>query len=250
MLRSRRSRRWPRCSRPPRSLIGAGGDYVPGQVIVKFRSGVTRGPGRRSCSRARAPSDKLGRVRGVGAELVSVAGERSARRPRVLRAVVGGRVRRGGQDPHRAAPMPNDTQFAEQYALRRDQGAPGLGPRRARRVPRRRGASRSGSSTRESTARTPSSPGRISNCAQSTAFFGRQRRRYAPGATTSDGHGTKVAGILGREGEQRPRDRGRRVQLAARGLPRAGGRPRHGDPRRTSSTASAGCARRARRSSR
>ena len=138
-------------------------------------------------------ADKIGRVRGVGAELVSVNGNEleAVARLRASSAVDYAEV----DKILTAASVPNDTQFSAAVRAERDQGAPGLGPRRRSAPSPRRGESRSGSSTRESTARTPSSRAG-SRTAPSPPPSLASTGRYARGCDDDDGHGTKVAGIL------------------------------------------------------
>ena len=124
-----------------------------------------------------------------------------------------------------ATAVPNDPHVRRAVRARRDRRARGLGPRGARRLPRRPAASKVGIIDTGIDRSHPEFAGRVSNCAQSTALFGvggadprRVRRRRRP-RDEGGGHPR-------REGEQRHRHRRRRVQLAARDLPRARGRPR------------------------
>ena len=167
------------------------GDYVPGQVIVKFQSGVTEAQQALVLARAGA-ADKLGRLRGVGAELVGVSGNEheAVARLRASSAVEYAEV----DEILTAASVPNDSQFSEQYALsviKAPQGwdLAGLGAFPST------GGVKVGIIDTGIDRSHPEFAGRISNCAQSTSLFGVNGEIRA-GCDDVDGHGTKVAGIL------------------------------------------------------
>ena len=123
--------------------------------------------------------------------------DRARRRGRQGRAVAAlevssaRRVRRGRQDPHRdrgaerSRCSPSSTR-STMIDAPEGWDLAGLGA-----FPATGRDARSGSSTPGSTARTPSSPAGVSNCGQSTAFFG-VGGAVRDGCTDEDGHGTKV----------------------------------------------------------
>ena len=170
-------------------------EYVPGQVIVKFRPGTTIAQQTAALAGAGA-IDTGRRVSGVGAKLVRVTGDAKDAAARLSAASA---VRYAEVDKiltAYAAARPNDPRFTEQYALdviNAPEGwsAAGLGG-----FPSTGGAKVGIIDTGINGTHPEFSGGRISNCAQSTTLFG-VGGEIRSGCADTDGHGTAVAGILG-----------------------------------------------------
>ena len=169
----------------------AAAEYVPGEVIVKFRPGTTTAEetavlasvgGVDTNRRINGQGAKIVRVRGGARDAVAVLSQAPAVEYAELDKLL------------TAAAMPNDPQFGEQYALDAIDAPEGwdlLGL----------GAFPSTGGTKVGIIDTgidkshPEFAGRVSNCAQSTAMFG-VGGEIRSGCADDDGHGTKVAGIL------------------------------------------------------
>ena len=168
------------------------GDYVPGQVIVKFRSGASAAQQALALERAGVVGT-LGEISGLGSKVVRVTGDArdAAAALRASSAVEYAEV----DKILTAAAIPDDTQFGEQYALdviKAPEGwdLAGLGAFPAT------GGVKVGIIDTGIDRSHPEFAGRVSNCAQSTTLFG-VGGEIRSGCDDVDGHGTKVAGILG-----------------------------------------------------
>ena len=173
------------------SSASAGG-YVPGQVIVKFRSGAS--PVEQAAALARVGAiDEGARIQGLGSKIVRVTGDAKdvAARLDAMAAVEYAEV----DKLLTAAAVPNDTQFAEQYALTKIKAPAGWDLAGLGSFPATGGA-KVGIIDTGIDRSHPEFAGRISNCGQSSSLFG-VNGAVKSGCDDVDGHGTKVAGILG-----------------------------------------------------
>jgi thermitase len=167
-------------------------DHVPGQVVVKFEDGTSAA--RQAAVLARAGAiDTLGSLRGIGADVVRVTGD--AREAAVaLRASSG--VEYAETDKIlTAASTPNDPLFGDQWALDAidasegwDLGGLGAFPST--------GGVKVGVIDTGIDRSHPEFANRISNCVESTSLF-TVNTGIRAGCDDENGHGTKVAGILG-----------------------------------------------------
>jgi thermitase len=168
------------------------GGYAPGQIIVKFKPGVSEAREALVLAHAGA-SDRLGRVGDVGAELVSVRGDERA---------VAASLRESSLVEYAevdkiltAAAVPNDPSFADQYGLDMIDAPEGWGLAGLGAFPSTGGAKLGIIDTGLDRSH-PEFQGRVSNCAQSTSLFG-VGGGIREGCSDVDGHGTQVAGIAG-----------------------------------------------------
>jgi thermitase len=168
------------------------GDYVPDQVIVKFKPGVSEAQEALVLADAGA-MDRLGRVGDVGAELVSVKGNERDVAARLRRSAV---VEYAEVDKILiAASVPNDTQFSDQYALSVIKAPAGWDLAGLGSFPSTGGV-KVGIIDTGIDSSHPEFAGRIANCGQSSSLFG-VGGAVKSGCADGDGHGTMVAGILG-----------------------------------------------------
>ena len=172
----------------------AASGYVPGQVIVKFRPGTTIAQQTAALADAGAV-DTRRRVAGVGAKLARVTGDAKAAAARLSASDAVEYAEVDKILTAYAASVPDDPRFPEQYALDlidAPQGwsAAGLGSFPST------GGTKVGIVDTGIDKSHPEFAGRISNCAQSTAFFG-LNGSIRSGCDDAHGHGTQVAGILG-----------------------------------------------------
>jgi thermitase len=172
------------------SASGAG--YVPGQVIIKFREGTSTSERAAVLARAGAV-DTLGRIRGVGADVVRVTSDAkdAAAELRGFAAVDYAEV----DKILKVAAVPNDPQFGEQYALDLIDAPEGWDHAGLGAFPTTGGAKVGIVDTGIDRSHSEFS-GRVSNCAQSTSFL-TISSGIRDGCSDVDGHGTQVAGILG-----------------------------------------------------
>jgi thermitase len=172
------------------SSASAGG-YVPGQVIVKFRPGTSSAEQAAVLAQAGA-ADTLGRVYGVGAKIVRVTrdAKEAAAALQGFSAVDYAEV----DKILTATATPNDEMFGQQYALDAIDAPEGWDLAGLGAFPAT-GGTKVGIVDTGIDRSHPEFSGRISNCAQSTAFFG-IGGAIRSGCSDEDGHGTKVAGIL------------------------------------------------------
>jgi thermitase len=170
----------------------ASAEYVPGQVIVKFDEGTTVAEKTAVLARAGA-LDRLGHIRGIGAEVVRVAGDAKeiAADLNAFAAVEYAEV----DKILTAAAVPNDPLFGDQYALPLTHAPEGWDLAGLGAFPAT-GGTKVGIIDTGIDPSHPEFSGRISNCAQSTSLL-TVSGGIKSGCTDVDGHGTMVAGILG-----------------------------------------------------
>ena len=170
----------------------ASAEYVPGQVIVKFKEGTSSLEQASVLTRAGAV-DTLYRVRGIGAKVVRVAGDAKqvAARLQESSAVDYAEV----DKILRATSTPNDPLFGEQYALDLINAPEGWDLAGLGAFPTTGGA-KVGIIDTGIDSSHPEFSGRVSNCVQSTSFLTLSSGIRA-GCDDEAGHGTMVAGILG-----------------------------------------------------
>jgi len=167
-------------------------DYVPGQVIVKFRPGTTLAE-QTTVLASVGGVDTNRRIPGQGSLVVGVPGGAKeavaalAQAPAVQYAELDKILT--------ATAMPNDPQVGEQYALNMIDAPEGWGLAGLGAFPDTGGA-KVGIIDTGIDRSHPELAYRVSNCAQSTAMFG-VGGEIRSGCADEDGHGTKVAGILG-----------------------------------------------------
>lgn len=170
-------------------------DYVPGQVIVKFRSDATAAE-RAAALRRAGVVRTLGTLPGLGSKVVRVRGKAKRAAARLDRARV---VEYAEVDKLMTAmAVPNDPLFADQWALQKikaPQGwtAAGLGAFPSS------GGVRVGIIDTGIDTNHPEFLGKIAACGQSDSFFGVGSGVKA-GCEDAQGHGTKTAGILAAKG--------------------------------------------------
>jgi thermitase len=168
------------------------GGYVPGQVIVKFRPGVTVAEQTVVLARA-GVVDTLGQIRGLGSKVVRVTGDarEAAATLESFSAVEYAEV-----DKYlTAASTPNDPLFGDQYALDMIEAPAGWDLAGLGAFPATGGV-KVGIIDTGLDKSHPEFAGRVSNCGQATALFG-IGGAVREGCSDEDGHGTMVAGILG-----------------------------------------------------
>ena len=168
------------------------GDYVPGQVIVKFKDGTS--PAKQTTVLDRAGAfGRLGQIWGSGARVVRVTG---GARDAAATLQKSSAVEYAEVDKYlTAAAVPNDPRFGEQYALDMINAPEGWDLAGLSAFPTTGGV-KVGIIDTGIDRSHPEFAGRISDCAQSTTVFlvGTGIRE---GCADVDGHGTQVAGILG-----------------------------------------------------
>jgi thermitase len=162
-------------------------------VIVKFRDGATAAEQAAALERA-GVVQTLGTIRGLGSKIVRVRGDAREAAAALQRSPA---VQYAELDKilTAAAAIPNDPQFAAQYALeviKAPEGwaAAGLGGLPAT------GGAKVGIIDTGIERSHPEFAGRVSDCGQSTSLVG-VGTGVREGCADVDGHGTKVAGILG-----------------------------------------------------
>jgi len=164
---------------------------VPGQVIVKFEDGTSLA--RQSAALARAGAvDMLGRLRGIDAKLVRVAGgaEQAAAVLQASAAVDYAETNK----ILTAAATPNDPLFGDQWGLA-TLGAPrGWDGANLSAFPSTGGVKVGVIDTGIDRSH-PEFAGRISNCVESTSLL-MMNNGIKAGCDDEDGHGTQVTGIL------------------------------------------------------
>jgi len=167
-------------------------EYVPGQVIVKFQEDVSTT--REAAVLARVGAiDTLGRVKGIGSKVVQVTGnaKEAAAALEESSAVEYAEV----DKILTAASVPNDPLFGDQYALPLTHAPEGWDLAGLGAFPATGGTKVAVIDTGIDRSH-PEFSGRVSNCVQSTSFLTLSSGIKA-GCDDIDGHGTKVAGILG-----------------------------------------------------
>jgi thermitase len=168
------------------------GDYVPGQVIVKFREGTSST--RQAAALAKVGAiDTGGRVRELGSKIVRVTGD--AKEAAALLQSTSGVEYAEVDKILTATAVPNDPMFAEQYGLDVI-NAPQAWDRAGLGAFPTSGGAKLGIIDTGIDRSHPEFSSRVSNCAQSTAFMG-LGGAIREGCTDTDGHGTQVAGIAG-----------------------------------------------------
>jgi thermitase len=173
------------------AVPAAAADYVPRQVIVKFQPGVSLAEETAVLTSVGAVDTKR-RIHGQGSKIVRVPGNAKDAAAVLSQAPV---VQYAEVDKIlTATAVPNDTQFGEQYALDVIEAPEGWSLAGLGAFPSTGGA-KVGIIDTGIDKSHPEFAGRISNCAQSTAFFG-LGGAIRSGCDDIDGHGTKVAGIL------------------------------------------------------
>lgn len=166
-------------------------DYVPRQVIVKFRSDASAAERAAALQRAGVVRT-LGTLRGLGSKVVRVSGNARHAAARLDRSRV---VQYAEVDRiMTAAAVPNDPLFGQQWGLTKisaPQGwtAAGMGSFPAT------GGVKIGIIDTGIDKAHPEFAGKIANCGQSDSFFGVGSGIRA-GCPDPHGHGTKTAGIL------------------------------------------------------
>ena len=167
-------------------------EYVPGQVIVKFRPGTTLAE-ETAVLASVGGTDTRRRINGQGSKIVSVPGNAEeavavlSQAPAVQYAEVDKILT--------AYAMPNDPQVGDQYALDAINAPEGWDLAGLGAFPSTGGA-KVGIIDTGIDKSHPELAYRVSNCAQSTSVFG-VGGEIRSGCADDDGHGTKVAGILG-----------------------------------------------------
>ena len=166
-------------------------EYVPGQVIVKFRPGTSIAEETATLASV-GGLDTNRRINGQGAKIVSVPGNAEEAVAVLSQAPA---VKYAELDKIlTAAAMPNDPQVGEQYALDLIDAPEGWGLAGLGAFPSTGGVKVGIIDTGVDRGH-PELAYRVSNCAQSTAMFG-VGGEIRSGCEDEDGHGTKVAGIL------------------------------------------------------
>jgi thermitase len=167
-------------------------EYVPEQVIVKFQPGTSIVEETAVLSSIGAV-DTQRRIHGQGAKIVRVPGDAKDAAAVLSKAPV---VKYAEVDKILTAQaLPNDTLIADQYALDVIEAPEGWDAAGLGGFPSTGGAKVGIVDTGIDNSH-PEFAGRISDCAQSTSILGLSDGIRA-GCSDVDGHGTKVAGILG-----------------------------------------------------
>ncbi|HYH59435.1 MAG TPA: S8 family serine peptidase [Thermoleophilaceae bacterium] len=167
-------------------------DYVPDRVIVKFKPGTPQLKQAVVLTRAGA-METMGRIRGVGAKVVRVDGNEKEIAARLERSSA---VDYAEVDKILSATAtPNDSEFADQWALDRILAPQGWSLAGLSAFPHYGGV-KVGIIDTGIDRSHPEFSGRVSNCAQSTTMF-MVGTGIRDGCADVDGHGTMVAGILG-----------------------------------------------------
>jgi thermitase len=169
----------------------AAAEYVPGQVIVKFRPETSLAEQTALLATVGGVDTKR-RIHGQGSKIVRVPGNAKdaaavlSQAPAVQYAEVDKILT--------ATSTPDDAQFGEQYALDAIDAPEGWDLAGLGAFPATGGV-KVGIIDTGIDKSHPEFAGRLSNCAQSTAVFG-LGGAIRSGCDDIDGHGTKVAGIL------------------------------------------------------
>ena len=170
---------------------GSAADYVPGQVIVKFKQGTSQQV-RDSIGR-RAGAARIGRVDGVGAQVLRVTGNAraAARALDALAAVRYAEVNR----VLRTSAVPNDPRFGELYGMDRIDAPEGWDAAGLGTFPTTGGV-KVGIVDTGIQATHPDLTGKTADCAQSrgTLLFAGQIREGS--CADDNNHGTHVAGTI------------------------------------------------------
>jgi thermitase len=166
-------------------------EHVSGQVIVKFDGGTSAA--RQTAVLARAGAvDTLGSLRGIGADVVRVAGDAKD----AAAALQGSSVVEYAETNKilTATATPNDPLFGDQYALDLIDAPEGWEAAGLGAFPSTGGVKVGVIDTGIDRSH-PEFAGRISNCVESTSLF-TVNSGIRAGCDDDNGHGTQVAGIL------------------------------------------------------
>ena len=169
----------------------AAAEHVPGQVIVKFEDGTSAA--RQSAVLTRAGAvDTLGQLRGIGADLVRVAGS-----PREAAAELAQAAAVEYAETNKiltAASTPNDPLFGDQWGLAAIAAPKGWDGAGLGGFPTTGGVKVGVIDTGIDRSH-PEFAGRVSNCVESTSLL-LMNGGIKAGCDDQNGHGTQVAGIL------------------------------------------------------
>jgi thermitase len=167
-------------------------EHVPGQVIVKFEDGTSLA--RQSAVLARAGAvDTIGQLRGIGADVVRVTG--SAREAAAELAQSSAVEYAETNKILTAAATPNDPLFGDQWGLTAIAAPTGWDGAGLGGFPSTGGVKVGVIDTGIDRSH-PEFAGRISNCVESTSLL-LMNGGIKAGCDDENGHGTRVAGILG-----------------------------------------------------